>query len=371
MFPAQTYINRRNKLRKLLGSGKILLLGNEESSINFKDNWYHFRQDSTFLYFFGINQPGLAGMIDCDLGEDIIFGDELTMEHIVWTGPQPTIVEWAEKCGITKTLPLAKITQELNGDVHYLPPYRTHNQYKLSEWLGKPMSAIHDGISEHLIKAIVTLRSYKTAEEVAEIEKAVNVTADMHLTAMKTARPGVKESEIVGKMHQVAISSGGNLSFPVICSKDGQILHNHYYGNTLKEGDLVLTDCGAETSMGYAGDMTRTYPAGTHFTQRQKELYQVVLDAHQTAVESLKPGISYKEVHLKASKTIAEGLISLGLLKGYADDAVEAGAHALFFQHGLGHMMGLDVHDMEDLGENYVGYDENIQRSSQFGLSAL
>jgi len=349
----------------------ILLLGNEESSINFKDNWYHFRQDSTFLYYFGINLPGLTGIIDCDGGQDTIYGDELTMDHIIWTGPQPTIAELARKCGVERTKPVSDIEKELKGEIQYLPPYRIYNQYKLSEWLGKPMDIIGSRNSIDLIRAIVSMRSYKTAEEIAEIEKAVNITADMHLGAMQFTRPGMVESQIVGKIQQIAISGGGNLSFPVILSKDGQILHNHYHGNTIKEGDMILCDTGAETAMGYAGDMTRTFPVGNEFTQRQKELYQIVLNAHEAAIAALKPGKKYKDIHLLAAKTLVQGLTEVGLMKGNADEAVAAGAHTMFFQCGLGHMMGLDVHDMEDLGEQFVGYNSSMKKSTEFGLKSL
>ena len=371
MFDAQTYIERRKRLKEKVGSGSILLLGNEESSVNFKDNWYHYRQDSSFLYYFGITLPGLVGVLNCDTNEEIIFGDELTIDQIIWTGPQPTIAQLANKCGVDTTLPTTKITNFLQGLVHYLPPYRTENQLKISEWLGAPMNFIHKGASVDLIKAIIDMRSYKTAAELIEIEKAVDITADMHLNAMRYAKAGMLEAEVVGKLHQIATSGGGNLSFPVILSKDGQILHNHYHGNVLNEGDMVLCDAGAETSMGYAGDMTRTFPVGEKFTAQQKELYQIVLNAHESAITALKPGIKYRDVHLLASKTLVEGLIAVGLMKGSAEEAVNAGAHTLFFQCGLGHMMGLDVHDMEDLGEQYVGYTDTFTKSTDFGLKSL
>ena len=371
MFAAQTYIERRKRLKEKVGSGIIVLLGNEESSINFKDNWYHYRQDSSFLYFFGISLPGLTGLINCDTGEEIIFGDELTIDHIVWTGPQPTIADLASKCGVISTLPTHKIKESLKGLVHYLPPYRVTNQLKISEWLSSPMNMIASGASINLIQAIVSLRSYKTDEEITEIEKAVNITSDMHLGAMKFTKEGMMEAEVVGKIQQIATSGGGHLSFPVIFSRDGQILHNHYHGNRLKEGDMVLCDTGAETSMGYAGDMTRTFPVGSQFTQRQAELYQITLNAHEAAINALRPGVRYKDVHLLAAKTIVEGLIEVGLMKGDAEEAVSKNAHTMFFQCGLGHMMGLDVHDMEDLGEQYVGYSESLKKSSEFGLKSL
>ena len=369
MFTDQTYIERRKKLKEKVGSGTILLLGNEESSINFKDNWYHYRQDSTFLYFFGIGLPGLTGTINCDTGEEIIFGDEISIEHIVWTGPQPTIAELAQKCGVYKTMATRKIAEAITNKIHYLPPYRIDNQLKLSEWQGVPMNQVNAGVSIDLIKAVVSQRSVKTSEELIEIEKAVNLTADMHLGAMQFTREGMMESEVVGRVQQIVTSAGGFLSFPVILSKDGQILHNHYHGNRLKKGDMVLCDTGAETEMGYAGDMTRTFPVGSKFTQKQSELYQVTLNAHEAAIAALRPGVNFKDIHLLASKTLVEGLSEVGLMKGDAEAAVAAGAHTMFFQCGLGHMMGLDVHDMEDLGERFVGYTE--AKSSEFGLKSL
>jgi len=369
MFSAPTYIERRKLLKEKVGSGIIVLLGNDESSINFKDNWYHYRQDSSFLYFFGISLPGLTGLINCDTGEEIIFGDELTIDHIVWTGPQPTIKQLAQKCGVNTTSPTRKITESLNGLVHYIPPYRTDNQLKLSEWLGSPMNMISTGASVELIQAIVSLRSYKSAEEIVEIEKAVNITAAMHLGAMQYTKEGMVEAEVVGKIQHLATSGGGYLSFPVIFSKDGQILHNHYHGNRIKDGDMVLCDTGAETDMGYAGDMTRTFPVGSQFTQRQRELYQITLNAHEAAIAALKPGVKYRDVHLLACRTLVEGLSDVGLMKGDIDEALDARAHTMFFQCGLGHMMGLDVHDMEDLGEQYVGYCE--PKSAEFGLKSL
>lgn len=377
MFNKDTYTQRRNHLKKEVSNGLIVLLGNEESSMNFKDNWYHFRQDSSFLYYCAVSLPGLTAVFDCDSGEDVIYGDELTIDDIVWTGPQPTIASLAEKSGITKTAPNSQlegvIKKALNDGrtVHFIPPYREEHVTKLSAWTGKSVDEIRSGESVALIKAIIAQRNIKTAEEIEEINKAVDLTADMHLAAMKYARPGIKEAEIMAKVHQVALAGEGHLSFPIILTKDGQTLHNHYHGNLIKDGDIILCDAGAEIHSGYAGDMTRTFPAGASFSERQRELYQIVLNAHETAIANLKPGIRYKDIHLMACTKIAEGLIEVGLMKGNADDAVNAGAHTMFFQCGLGHMMGMDVHDMENLGEQYVGYSESMTKSTEFGLKSL
>ena len=377
MFDAPIYAQRREKLKKDLGSGLALFLGNEESSINFKDNWYHFRQDSSFLYFFGVSLPGLAAVVNIDDDQATIYGDDLSIEDIIWTGPQPTIATLANRCGVGNTGTIKDLILLLNKasqkgqKIHYLPQYRPENSLKLSDWLGIGQHEVVKGHSVPLIKAIVSQRSYKSELEVAEINKAVDITADMHLMAMSLASEGKKEVEIVGALHDVAVGSGGQLSFPVILTKNGQILHNHYHGNMLQSGDMVLVDCGAETAMGYAGDMTRTFPVNDHFTTRQKELYQIVVDAHQAAVKVLVPGIPFKDVHLIACKALAEGLKGLGLMNGDMDEAVAAGAHTMFFQCGLGHMMGLDVHDMEDLGEQYVGYTDTMKKSTEFGLKSL
>lgn len=376
MFAKETYINRRNKLKTDVKSGILLFLGNDESGMNYADNTYHFRQDSTFLYFFGSDYAGLNAIIDIDENREIIFGDELTMDHIVWMGSQPTIKEKSEQVGINETAPAAQLKTYLesaisNGrKIHYLPPYRPEHQVKLFDLLNIVPSQANTNQSIDFVKAVVNQRNYKSQEEIVLIEDAVNTTADMHLTAMRMARPGMKESEIAAAVQQVAIAAGGQLSFPVIATINGQILHNHYHGNTLKSGDLFLLDCGAENSMHYAGDMSSTFPVDKTFTTRQKEIYQIALNAHEAAIDMLAPGVKFKDIHLKAGRTIAEGMKEMGFMKGDLDEAVRQGAHALFFQCGLGHMMGMDVHDMENLGEVYVGYNGEA-KSTQFGLKSL
>ncbi|UII22872.1 aminopeptidase P family protein [Fulvivirga ligni] len=366
-FSKETYVNRREVLKKNINSGILLLMGNNESSMNFKDNWYPFRQDSTFLYYIGVDLPELMVMIDLDSGEEVLFGDDLSIDHIVWTGPQPTISELASGVGISKSSPLNKVSEFLaqakGRQIHILPPYRPENKSKLVELLGKVEPSVE------FIKAVVKQRSIKTAEEVAEIDKAVSLSAKMHLEIIKNARPGMKEHDLVGMIQGIAVGDGGNLSYPAILTINGQILHNHYYGNTIKEGDMVLCDAGAEVSSHYAGDLTRTFPVGKSFSPLQKDMYQIVLDAQYAAIEMLKAGVKFKDVHLRACKILSQGLKDMGLMKGDLDGAIEQGAHAMFFQCGLGHMMGLDVHDMEDLGEQYVGYDE--PKSTQFGLKSL
>lgn len=377
MFSKETYTQRRERLRKDMGSGLILLPGNNEVGMNYTANTYHFRQDSNFLYFFALDQPGLAGVMDLDENEDIIFGDELTMEDIVWTGPQPTIADRAARAGVAQVRPFSGLADYIKKavtkgrPVHFTPPYRHDNMIFLSEMLGIPLGLLKEKASVGLIKAIVAQRAHKSGEEIAEMEKAVNISGAMHTAVMKAAAPGKKESEMAGIAQGIATGMGGGIAYGIILSVHGQILHNHHHGNTMKSGQLLLGDHGAETPMHYAGDLTRTCPVDKKFTARQRDIYQLVLDAEVSAIESLRPGLTYLEVHLAAARRMAEGLKSLGLMKGDLDEAVAQGAHALFFPHGLGHMIGLDVHDMEDLGEQHVGYSDEVHRSQLFGTAYL
>ena len=367
MFSKEVYQQRRNALKTAIGEGIILLPGNEESGMNYRDNLYPFRQDSCFLYFTGIDRPDLCFMIDIDSNQEILFGDDATVEDIVWTGPQEALALQAEKSGIAYVRLKSEIPNALRGgrNIHFLPPYRAETTIKLSEW------GVTSQPSVPLIKAIVAQRSIKSAEEVAEIEKAVATSVLMHQTAMELGVAGMTESAVAGHLQAVAITGGGNLAFPVILTVNGQFLHNHAGSNVLKSGQMVLCDAGAENNMHYAGDLTRTFPVDQSFTSLQQEVYNIVLNAHQSAAAALKPGVLFKDVHLLACERLAEGLSDLGLMKGDPKEAVAAGAHALFFQCGLGHMMGLDVHDMENLGEEYVGYTEDLKKSTQFGLKSL
>lgn len=345
--------------------------------MNYKDNLYPFRQDSSFLYFFGLDKPGLAALIDIDHNQEIVYGNDLTLDDIVWTGPQPSLAEQAEAAGITDTRPSAALPAELIGArgagraIHFLPPYRPENILKLSAWLGIPPGAARGHASVPLIKAVVAQRSVKSAEEVAQIEEAVNITGAMHLAAIRGAREGMTEAQLAGVLHGIAIRSGGNLSFPIILTVHGQVLHNHYSTTTMNRGDMVLCDCGAENGMHYAGDMTRTFPVGERFTTIQREMYDIVLNAQEAAVAALKPGVLFRDVHALAAQKLVEGLKAVGVMKGDPAEAVAAGAHTIVFQCGLGHMMGLDVHDMEDLGEDFVGYTDELKKSREFGWKSL
>jgi Xaa-Pro aminopeptidase len=376
MFSTKTYLQRRNALKENVGKGLILMFGNDESPMNYTDNTYHFRQDSTFLYYFGIQQPGLAAVIDIDNGSEIVFGDEYTVEDYVWRGPQPTIASLAEKCGVHNVQPSGKLAailgnaQQRKQSVHFLPLYRHENKIRLFELLGILPREIPGESSIDLVKAVVSQREIKTEEEIVQLHQAVSVSVDMHVAAMKAAKPGMTEAQVTAEIHKVAIAAGGDIAFPIIATINGQTLHNHYHGNTLKEGDLFLVDAGYENEMCYAGDLSSTIPVSKKFTPVQKDIYRLSLDAHQAAVDAAQLNKPFKNVHLAATRTIFEGLKSMGLTRGNTDDAIEAGAHALFFPCGTGHMMGLDVHDMEDLGEVWVGYDGQ-PKSTQFGLKSL
>ena len=377
MFPAPIYINRRQALKAKIKSGIILLLGNEESSMNYPDNCYPFRQDSSFLYFFGLDQAGLVGIIDVDDNKTILFGDELTIDDIIWTGPMPSLVDAAAAVGVVEVQPSRAVVSFLKKAkksgrlIHFLPPYRPENKLKLHEWLSIPLKGLSCLVSIPLVKAIIELASVKGEEEIIEMEKAVNTSRDMHIAAMEYAKPGMTEAAIAGIVHGIALSQGGNIAYPIILTINGQTLHNHFHGNTLQNGQLLLGDFGAETAMHYAGDITRTFPISKAFTTQQKEIYKIVLEANQSCIEACEDGVPFRDIHLKAAAIKVDGLKALGLMKGATEEAVQAGAHALFFPHGLGHAIGLDVHDMEDLGEDLVGYSDTIQRSEQFGLRSL
>ena len=374
MFSKETYIQRRTNLKKEIGAGLLFFLGNDESGCNYADNTYPFRQDSTFLYFFGLSFAGLSAVIDIDNDQEIIFGDELTIDSIVWMGTQPTLHEKCELAGVSQVEPSKEIKSYLSKalqkgqTVHYLPSYRPEHQIKL--WSLFDIQPGNEKPSIDFIKGVINLRNYKTEEEIVEIEKACVVTADMHLTAIRMVRPGMHEYEVAAAIEAVASAHNCRLSFPTIATVNGQTLHNHYHGNTIKSGDLFLIDAGAETEMGYAGDMSSTVPADPTFTSRQREIYDIQVNCHDAAVAALRPGIRYEEVYDISAQVIVEGLKNVGLMRGDAVEAVKEGAHALFYPHGLGHMMGLDVHDMENLGEVYVGYDGQ-PKSTQFGRKSL
>lgn len=378
MFSKETYTKRRELLRERVSRGGIILLpGNSEAPRNYPDNGYHFRQDSSFLYFFGIKQPDLVGMLDIDSGEDWLFGDDLSLDDIIWTGPQPTISDLGAKCGVTRTASLAALQEMLTlairkgRHIHFLPPYRADNKLKLSRWLGISPDAVADRISVELAIAIVSLRDKKSEEEIREIEDACEIGYRMHTAAMRMCRPGVCERDIAGAIEGISLEMGEGVSFHSIVTQHGETLHNHSHNGILEDGRMLLVDAGAENLMNYCSDFTRTYPVNGKFSPMQRDIYNIVLAANTRAFEMARPEILYRDVHFGAVRVILEGLKELGLVRGNIDDAIAKGAHALFMPHGLGHMMGIDVHDMEDIGEEYVGYDLETERSAQLGVSCL
>lgn len=377
MFKSEVYTKRREELQKKLKGGIALFIGNTESPMNYPANTYHFRQDSDFLYFFGLDIPGLTGVMDFDSGKDWVFGNDFDLDDIIWMGPQPSIKDLASKCGVKNTGSLLMLDETIREalakkrKVHFLPPYRGEAKMLLGSLLKENPCQMKTLASPDLIKAVVSLRSIKEKVEIEEIEKAVDIAFEMHVAAMKMCKKGVREQDIFGTMEGLALMKGAGTSFPIILSINGQTLHNHNHGNILEKGKMMVADAGAETRLHYASDITRTTPVGGKFSQLQKDIYEIVLKANSESIASAGPGLSNLELHLRACKIISAGMKELGIMKGDVDEAVAEGAHALFMPHGLGHMMGLDVHDMEALGENYVGYNDEVKRSSQFGLAFL
>jgi Xaa-Pro aminopeptidase len=377
MFSKEIYISRRATLRQKMGSGLIVIPGNHESPMNYTDNCYHFRQDSTFLYFFGLDLPGMFGVIDVDNNYDLIYANDVDIEDIIWMGPQKSVAEQAFAVGVEVTAPLEKLSQTIERAIkagrriHFTPPYRADNLIQLSSLLGIKTCKLKQYASMALIGSIVSMRSVKDAAEIAEIERACAIGYEMHVTAMKMAQPGIVEQNIAGMIEGIALSKGSGTSFPTILTQNGETLHNHNHSFTLEKGRLMIVDAGAESNGHYASDFTRTIPVGGKFSQKQLDIYNIVLAANNKAFSLTKPGVTYQSVHLEAATVIASGLKQLGLMKGDVAEAVANGAHALFFPHGLGHMMGLDVHDMEDYGQIHVGYDDEIRPIDQFGTAYL
>ena len=377
MFEKNIYQNRRNALHNRGLKGVALFLGNVDSPKNYLDNYFRFRQDSSFLYLFGLDFPGLAGAIDFESGEQLIFGNNIDIADIIWMGPQVPLKENAAKVGITKTAPFSKLFDFVSDilakgrKLHILPPYRAENKILLAKLINVSVDNLTQFVSLELIKAIIDLRSVKSPEEIVEIKKACAIGYEMHVIAMRMAKAGTPEQEIAGSIEGIALAGGNSTSFTTILTQNGETLHNHSHDQILQKGKLMLCDAGAESLSHYASDYTRTVPVGGKFSQRQREIYDIVLAANNTATSLTKPGVTYLSVHLAVAEVIASGLKDLGLMKGDVKAAVKNGAHAMFFPHGLGHMMGLDVHDMEDLGQIYVGYDDETRPVDQFGTAYL
>lgn len=375
LFDSKVYQNRRAKLTQLMKEGIALFLGNEESPMNYPSNQYKQRQDSNFLYFFGLSLSNFAAVIDFDNEQTILFGTDFEIDDIIWMGDQPKVQDLAARVGITETRPMAElagyIAAQKGRKIHFTPPYRAENKIALSKLTSIAIDDLKASASVALIKSIVSLREIKDEFEIQEIEKACVIGHKMHTEVMKNCRVGKTEQELFGIAEGITLSYGNGVSFPIILSQHGETLHNHNHNQVLEDGKLLLMDAGAENLMNYSSDNTRTFPVNGKFTPKQKAIYEIVLKANVEGINACKPGIRYREIHKLAMTIITDGLKALGLMKGDTEAAVEAGATALFMPHGLGHQMGLDVHDMEDLGENYVGYDDTIQRSKIFGWGSL
>lgn len=377
MFSTQTYTNRRDRLANLMPGSLMLFVGNDDASFNYHDNQYRFRQDSTFLYLFGLDSAGMAAIMDTASGETTIFANDVSMDDIVWTGPMESVADRAARAGVSKTRPMADLDACLKRaaaggrTVHYVPPYRGRTIIKIAELTGKTPAEVKTGSSTELTKALVKLRSVKEQCEIDDMDRQMAFGYAMHTAAMRMAHEGYTENDIMAQVEFEALKGGGPVSFPTICTIHGETLHNHGYTHPLEAGRLLLVDAGCESPNHYATDNTRTTPVGGQFTTRQREVYEVVLAANNAVAAAARPGVTYKEMHMLASRVIVDGLKAIGLMRGDTDEAVAAGAQALFMPHGIGHMLGLDVHDMENYGEDLVGYDDEVRRDSQFGLASL
>ena len=373
MFNKEIYVERRKKLKENFKDGIILIMGNDFSPLDCPDNTYPFIQDATFKYYFGIGHNGLIGMIDIDKNKEIIFGNDFTMSDIIWMGKQKYLKDLAKDVGIENFVEKEEIKKYLENrkNIRFTNQYRADNVMYLSSILNISPFEFDKYTSFDLVKAIIKQRNIKDRVEIQEIERAVDITKEMHLAAMRNVKAGMKEYELVAEVEREPRKYNAYYSFQTILTKNGQILHNHNHSNVLKNGDLVLLDCGALSDEIYCGDMTTTFPVSGKFTERQKTIHNIVRDMFDKAKDLARAGITYKEVHLEVCKVLAENMKKLGLMKGNIEGAVRAGAHALFMPHGLGHMMGMTVHDMENFGEINVGYAEGEKKSTQFGLSSL
>ena len=379
MFASEVYSRRRRtllgKMREDGQDGIILFIGNAEAPAQYKDNAYKWRQDSTWLYYFGLDAPLYAAILDIESGAETIYADDVEIGDIIWMGPQPSVASLARSVGVAASAPYGEVDKAVKAaikagrKVHYINPSRYFNKLRLMEMLGR--YRIEDGISVPLTKAIISMRLVKEDIEIAAIDDACALGYEMHSVARDAIRPGIVEQEIVGLMEGVTLAKGWGVSFPTILTQHGETLHNHLHDKVIEPGKLMVIDAGAESNLHYASDFTRTYPTSGKFTPKQRDVYQIVYDCNQLAFELTRPGITYREVHLAAMRKMLEGLSGLGLVHGDLDEMVALGIAGLFQPHGLGHNMGLDVHDMEDLGENLVGYDPDQQRSKQLGLGSL
>ncbi len=377
LFDSKTYVERRQVLKEKVGGGLILFFGNNNAPCNYPANGYTFRQDSSFLYYFGLEQDGLIGVIDVDNDAEWLLGDDIDIEDIIWTGFVPSIADLAAQAGVGKSAPLAQLPLMLEAarkagqTVHFLPPYRHDTMIQIADLMDMHPLQTRAAASVQLIKAVVSMRSIKSAAEIEEIERAMAIGYKMHTAAMKACKPGVTEKYIGGLMEGIAMSQGAKVSFNSIVTMHGEIFHGDPSLKKLEDGRLLLVDAGAETVNNYCSDNTRTMPVNGRFSSRQRDIYSIVEACHDLTIQKARPGYKWMDMHLDVCRLMTDKLKELGLMKGNTDDAVRAGAHAMFLQHGLGHMMGMDVHDMEGLGQIYVGFDDEVRPSDQFGTNCL
>lgn len=375
MFSRQTYIQRRSSLRQKLGSGLLLFFGNNDAPANYPANAYKFRQDSTFLYYFGQHRDGLVGVIDIDNDKEYLFGNDIDIEDIIWTGFVPSVKDLAEEVGVENSGSMADfeaLVKKTGKDkVHFLPPYRHDTMIQIADLMGIHPLKTREAASVPFIKAVVDMRAVKSQEEIEEIERAMAIGYEMHTAAMKACKPGVTEKYIGGLLAGIAESYGCKESFQTILTMHGEIFHGDPSLRPLEAGRLMLCDAGAETVNNYCSDNTRVTPISGRFTQKQRDIYSIVEACHDLVIEKAHPGMKWMDMHLDVCRLMTDRLKDLGLMKGNTEDAVQAGAHAMFLQHGLGHMMGMDVHDMEGLGQVYVGFDDEVRPSTQFGTDCL
>ncbi len=377
LFNKETYTNRRLRLKSQVKEGIIVLFGNNESPVNYPNNSYKFRQDSSFLYFYGQHREGLVGVIDIDNDKEYLIGNDIDIEDIIWCGSVDSVADMASQCGVANSAPMGFLSeliqdaQNKGRKIHFLPPYRHDQMIQIMDLTGIHPYQQREKASLELIMAVVNQRAVKTPEEIAEIERACAIGHEMHITAMKMCRPGITEQEIAGTISGIAASKGCIVSFPAILTMHGEIMHGYPSTRPLEAGRLMLCDAGAETNENYSSDHTRTTPISGKFTSKQKDIYSIVETCHDYAIGMAKPGVKWLDVHMGVATIMTERLKDLGLMKGNTEDAVQAGAHAMFFPHGLGHMMGMDVHDMEGLGQQYVGFDDEVRPSTQFGTNCL
>ena len=391
MFSSEVYVNRRRALLEQMAArtaegrrGIAVFLGNVDAATNYRGNDYKFRQDSSFLYYWGVDEPWFAAVLDLDSADECLYGNDVDIDDIIWMGPQPSVASKGEAVGCAKTLPLAEFDKTVMAAVaagrlvHFLPPARYYNQMKLSQLTGVSTDAVRKvapvaagGASEELVKSVVAMRLIKEQCEIEELDKAAEIGYLMHTEARRGCKPGVLEQEIVGRMEGVTLSKGWGVSFTTILSQNGETLHNHSHHQIITPGRLLVVDAGAESNTHYASDFTRTYPCSGKFTTRQREIYDIVQQANEYAYSLTKPGTTYWDVHYATARFLLDGLKALDLVRGDVDEMLPLGISGLFMPHGLGHNMGMDVHDMEDLGENYVGYADDQKRHPLLGLGNL